>query len=107
MNGISEEIYQMLIRALHITYEPDTDTIQRITDEAKAGIEEIQKYGDPDATCIPGTISGRLLCEYVMRAEAGAAETFRTDFAQDILEMHQFADVRRYAEAIGYAETGE
>jgi len=102
---MTETVYKMLLRKLHVTYDPDEDTEQRIRDEGTAGIKLIQRYCDPDADCEPGTRCGELLCEYVMRAEAGAADTFLKDFAQDILEIQTETDVNRYAEAMGYAET--
>ena len=37
-----------------------------------------------------------------MRAEAGAAETFLTDFAQDIVEIKSEYDLRTWAAAKGY-----
>lgn len=104
--AISETVYTMLIRALHVTYTPDEDTEQRIRAEGAAGKELLNRYADPDATCEPGTRCGQLLCDYVMRAEAGAAETFLNDFAQDIVEIKSEYDIRMWAEAKGYAETG-
>lgn len=104
---ITETVYNMLLRKLHVTYTPDEDTERRLRDEGAAGIRLLRKYCDPEADCEPGTRCGELLCEYVMRAEAGAAETFLKDFAQDIVEIKTETDVRVYAEAQGYdAETG-
>lgn len=103
MGLITEEVYNMLLRALHVTYTPDEDTRQRIQEEGAAGIALIRKYGDPDTDCDPGTRCGELLCEYVRRAEAGAAETFLQDFGQDIVELKNESDVQVYAEAQGYA----
>ncbi len=100
---ITEAIYNMLLRALHVTYTPDEDTRQRIQEEGAAGIALINKYGDPTAACTPGTRCGELLCEYVRRAEAGAAETFLQDFGQDIRELKNETDVQAYAEAMEYA----
>lgn len=102
MGLITEEVYNMLLRALHVTYTPDTDTTLRIQNEGAAGIELIRKYCNPDAECSPGTRCGQLLCEYVLRAEAGAAETFLQDFAQDIVEIKNETDIKAYAEALGY-----
>lgn len=103
MELITEEVYKMLLRALHVTYTPDEDTRQRIQEEGAAGIALINKYGDPTAACTPGTRCGELLCEYVRRAEAGAAETFLQDFGQDIRELKNETDVKAYAEAMEYA----
>lgn len=102
MNTVTEEIYNMLLRALHVTYTPDADTAARINNEGAAGIALIQKYCDPESDCAPGTRCGQLLCEYVLRAEAGAAETFLQDFAQDIVEIKNETDIKAYAEALGY-----
>ena len=102
---ITDTVYNMLLRKLHVTYTPDVDTEQRLRDEGAAGIRLLKKYCDPEVDCEPGTRCGELLCEYVMRAEAGAADTFLKDFAQDIIELQTETDVNRYAEAIGYVET--
>lgn len=103
--AVTDSIYRGLLRKLHVTYTPDEDTEDRIRQEAAAGMEIIHRYCDPEADCEPGTRCFELLGEYVMRAEAGAAETFLTDFAQDILESKVEYDVRKYAEAKN-AETG-
>jgi hypothetical protein len=107
MMAITETVYKMLLRALHVTYTPDEDTEARIRAEGAAGKELINRYADPNAACEPGTRCGQLLCEYAMRAEAGAAETFLTDFAQDILEIKSEYDITTWAAAKGYknAET--
>lgn len=102
--AITETVYNMLLRALHVTYTPDEDTEQRIRAEGAAGKELLNRYADPDADCEPGTRCGQLLCDYVMRAEAGAAETFLTDFAQDIVEIKSEYDARIWAAGKGYAE---
>lgn len=102
--AVTETVYTMLLRALHVTYTPDEATEQRIRAEGAAGKELLNRYADPGASCEPGTRCGQLLCDYVMRAEAGAAETFLPDFAQDITEIKAEFDVRSYAEAAGYTE---
>lgn len=102
--AITETVYSMLLRALHVTYTPDDDTEQRIRAEGAAGKDVLNRYADPEADCEPGTRCGQLLCDYVMRAEAGAAETFLVDFAQDIVEIKAEYDIRRYAAAKGYTE---
>lgn len=102
--AVTETVYKMLIRALHVTYTPDADTEARIRTEGAAGKELINRYADPEADCEPGTRCGQLLCDYVMRAEAGAAETFLVDFAQDIVEIKANYDVRSFAGAKGYGE---
>lgn len=102
--AITETVYKMLLRALHVTYTPDDDTEQRIRAEGAAGKDLLNRYADPEADCELGTRCGQLLCDYVMRAEAGATETFLTDFAQDIVEIKAEYDIRRYAAAKGYTE---
>ena len=102
--AITETVYKMLLRALHVTYTPDDDTEQRIRAEGAAGKELLNRYADPVAGCEPVTRCGQLLCDYVMRAEAGAAETFLTDFAQDIVEIKSEYDIRAWAAAKGYTE---
>ena len=105
MIKIGEKIMQMVKDNLHITYTLDDSTERRLKNEIGAGIEYIRKYCDPAADCSPGTESGALLCEYVLRAEAGAADTFGEDFAVEITGARLQTDVDAYAEAMGYAET--
>ena len=100
---VTDEIYKMLIDNLHISYEPDESTASRLRNEAAAGIAYIKKYCDPDADCSPGTKFGQLLCDYVLRAESGALETFARDFAGEITAARIESDVAGYAEAMGYA----
>lgn len=104
MADVSEEIYQMILDNLHITYTPDNSTVNRIRNEIAAGIIYIQRYCDPDADCGPGTRYGQLLYEYVLRAEAGASETFAQDFAEEITASNIEYETEKYAEAMGYVE---
>lgn len=101
---VKNDVYQMLLDNLHITYEPDGSTKRRIMNEAASGIAYIRKYCNPDADCIPGTLEGQLLCEYVLRAEAGALDTFSKDFAGEITACSIEYEAAKYAEAMGYAE---
>ena len=103
MQNVTDEIYRMILNNLHITYDPDQSTEERLINEAEAGIAYIKKYCDPDADCSPGTKFGRLLCDYVLRAEAGALETFANDFEEDIIGAKIASDTEQYAEAMGYA----
>lgn len=103
MTDVSGEIYQMVLDNLHITYTPDESTVKRLKNETASGIAYIQKYCSPDADCSPGTVYGQLLCEYVLRAEAGALETFPQDFAEEITALGIESRVSDYAEAKGYA----
>lgn len=102
--AITETVYSMLLRVLHVTYTPDEDTEERIRAEGAAGKDLLNCYADPEADCEPGTRCGQLLCDYVMRAEAGAAETFLRDFAQDIVEIKTEFDARTWAAGKGYTE---
>lgn len=104
---VSEKIYEMIINDLHITYTPDKSTENRLENEILAGIKYIQTYCDPAADCMPGTKSGRLLCEYVLRAESGDLETFKSDFAEEITGIKIEHDARLYAEAMGYIDKKE
>ena len=101
---MTEEIYQMLLDNLHVTYTPDVSTERRIRNEGEAGIAYIRKYGDPASPCGPGTQTGALLCEYVLRAEAGALESFQIDYRMELLQLKAEAEANAYAEAVGYAE---
>jgi hypothetical protein len=105
MVNIDDEIMQMVTDNLHITYTLDDSTERRLQNEIGAGIEYIQKYCDPEADFSRGTKFGSLLCDYVLRAEAGAADTFGEDFAVEITGAKIQTDVDAYAEAMGYAET--
>lgn len=99
------DIIQMLKDNLHITYEMDDSTERRLWNEAGDGIEYIRKYIDPNASCEPGTEYAGLLCEYVLRAESGALETFANDFRKEITAGRIITDVERYARGVGYDET--
>lgn len=99
---MNETIYQMILDFLHVTYTPDESTVRRITNEINSGMKFLRNYCDPEAGFMPGTESGGLLCEYVLRAESGAAAAFEDDFAQDIVQSKLAFDVRKYAEAVGY-----
>lgn len=99
------DILQMLKDNLHITYELDDSTERRLWNEANDGIAYIKKYVDPNASCEPGTEYAGLLCEYVLRAESGALETFAADFAKDITAGRIITDVDAYARSKGYDET--
>lgn len=100
---IQEEVYNMILDNLHITYNPDSSTKNRLLNEISSGIAYIKKYCDPDADCLPGTYYGQLLCDYVLRAESGDLETFSKDFAEEITGSKVASDVSQYAEAMGYA----
>ncbi|MDD7391200.1 MAG: hypothetical protein PUG60_16390 [Lachnospiraceae bacterium] len=100
--SVTDEIYSMILDNLHITYTPDESTSRRIRNETAAGIAYIRKYCSPDADCRPGTEYGQMLCDYVLRAESGALETFAGDYARDITSGRIKADVDEYAEAMGY-----
>lgn len=104
---VADEIYQMILDDLHITYDTDQSTERRIKNEILAGIEYIQTYCDPAADCMPGTSSARLLCDYVLRAESGDVETFKSDFAEEITGMKIGYDAKTYAEAMGYIDQKE
>ncbi len=100
---MTETIFKMICDNLHITYTLDESTTARLTNEINAGIAYIKRYCNSGASCEPGTLSGQLLCEYVLRAESGALETFDEDFRKEILEARTAVEVEEYAEAMGYA----
>lgn len=103
--AVSNSIIRMVEDNLHITYSPDESTLRRITNETENGIQFIRRFCDPNATCEPGTKYAAMLTEYVLRAEAGALETFEQDYARDIRAGRIETEVAGYAEALGYAET--
>lgn len=105
--SVPEEVYKMILDNLHITYTPDDSTKNRITNEILSGINYIQRNCDPTAECSPGTVSGQLLCDYVLRAESGALETFAVDFAEEITAVRLETDVDGYAEAMGYVKKSQ
>ncbi len=104
MTEISNEIYQMILNNLHITYSPDESAVRRLKNEIASGTAYIKQYCSPDAECQPGTRFGQLLCEYVLRAEAGALDTFSQDFAEEITASRIEYETGKYAEAMGYAQ---
>lgn len=105
MESVTDEVYQMLLDNLHITYSLDSSTEQRIRNEAASGIAYIRRYCDPGADFSPGSRFGQMLCDYVLRAESGALETFAVDFAGDITAARIEHEAEAYAEAMGYVET--
>ncbi len=105
MGEVTDKIYKMIIDNLHITYTPDSSTEKRLKNEIGAGIAYIKKYCSPCADFSPGTRFGQMLCDYVLRAESGALETFAEDFAEEITSERAEYEVEQYAEAMGYAET--
>ena len=100
--NVTKDIYKMLLDCLHITYTPDKATESRIYHEAAAGIAYIRKYCDPEAACEKESLEGQLLCDYVLRAEAGDVQSFAKDFANEITAAKAEYDARKYAEAMGY-----
>ena len=105
--NVSDDIIQMLKDYLHITYTLDESTQRRLENQAANGIAYIRRYCNAAATCEPGTDYAAMLCEYVLRAESGALETFGVDFDKDIREAKMLTEVDRYAEVMGYAEAKE
>lgn len=103
MEEITGKIYEMVLDNLHNTFTPDESTERRLKNEVSAGIAYLKKYCDPGADFSPGTRFGQLLCDYVLRAESGAAETFAVDFAEEITAARAEYEAERYAEAMGYA----
>lgn len=101
---VTASIIQMIKDNLHITYDTDESTERRLRNEAGSGIQYIRKYCDPAATCEPGTRYAAMLCEYVLRAESGALDSFQADYATEITAARAELDADRYAEAMGYTE---
>ena len=102
MEAVTDTIYQMVCDFLHVTAALDVSSERRIREECAEGIQYLQTYCDPAATCEPGTACARLLCEYVLRADSGSAETFAQDFAKDLLEAQIQTQVESFAAAKGY-----
>ncbi len=103
MESVKDEVYKMILDNLHATHEVDESTERRIKNEISSGIAYIKKYCNPRADFAPGTQFGQMLFEYVLRAESGAAETFASDFSEEITAARMEHDVKEYAEAMGYA----
>lgn len=104
MAAVSDTIFEMVKNNLHITYTLDESGTARLTNETADGMQYIKRYCDPAALFEPGEKYAALLCEYVLRAEAGALETFAADYAAEIRAGKLEYDVDKYAEAMGYAE---
>ncbi len=102
MFEVSNEVYQMILDNLHITYTLDESTERRLKNEISEGILYIREHCDPEADCNPGTKFANLLCDYVLRAESGSTETFVQDFAEEITGAKIAYDTKKYAEAMGY-----
>ncbi|MCI8710402.1 MAG: hypothetical protein HFG99_11430 [Dorea sp.] len=103
MEPVRDEVYKMVLDNLHVTHEVDESTERRIKNEISSGISYIKKYCNPRADFAPGTQFGGMLCEYVLRAESGAAETFYGDFSEEITATRMEHETQEYAEAMGYA----
>ena len=103
---VDPSILEMVKDSLHMSCTLDDSSARRLNAEIASGIAYIQKYGDPDATCEPGTQSGELLCAYVLRAESGATETFGVDYKDDLLAMKAEDQVAEFAAAMGYLDEG-
>lgn len=104
MMEFDEDIRQMVYNNLHITYTLDDSTQSRLDNEISEGIAFIRRFCDPSADCSPGTHFGALLCDYVLRAEAGALETFARDFGLELTSARILTDVEDYAAAMGYRD---
>lgn len=104
MSLATMSILQMVKDNLHITYVTDQSTDRRLENEADSGIRYIRKYCDPAATCEPGTRYAAMLCEYVLRAESGALETFQTDYIHEITAAKTETDTDAFAAAMGYLD---
>lgn len=98
--SVATNISQMVKDSLHMDFTLDDSSTRRLDNEISAGIAYIQKYGDPTATCEPGTLSGELLCAYVLRAESGASETFGVDYRAELLAMKAESEARDFAAVI-------
>lgn len=101
---MDEGVYKMVLDFLHVTYTPDESTVNRITGEIKGGMEYLRQFFDPGVDFAPGTLAGQYLCEWVLRAESGALDAFKVDFAPDLLQGRLAVEAGAYAEAMGYVE---
>ncbi len=98
------KILQMVKDNLHITYTLDDSSARRLDNYIAAGIAYVRSRSDPRATFEPGSDGATLLCEYVLRAESGALESFKRDYAPDMLSGQLGHQADQYAEAMGYVE---
>jgi len=98
-----DKILQMVKDNLHITYELDDSSARRLNDEIADGMAYIRRVSDPEASFDHGESGARLLCEYVLRAESGALESFKRDYAPELLSGQIGSSVDAYAEAMDYA----
>lgn len=99
---MTSRIRTMLYDFLHYTQEPDESSASRIEAEGESGMKLLRSLCSPNLTFTPGSESGQLLCEYVLRCEAGAAAAFQEDFKSDIIRLQSIYLVEGYAEAMGY-----
>ena len=101
---VSENIFAMVKRFLQISHQLSESDRQELEDKIASGMDYLHEVADPDATFAPGTFSGQLLCEYVLRTESGATDTFGTDFGRDLIQQNMSYRTAKYAEAKGYSD---
>ncbi len=104
MDEISQELYQMILDDLHITFTPDVPTEHRLKQKILDGIAYLRENCDPNPDCAPGGKHAALLKEFVLRADSGAGSTFAGDFAKEIRQHRVAFDVDGYAEAMQYGD---
>jgi len=100
-----DEIIQMVKDDLHINTTLDESSERRLLNETKAGMAYLRKFADSSLSFESGTMAGQLLCDYVLRAESGATETFAADFSDEIDALKQEKDASAYAKVMGYDST--
>ena len=98
---VTESCLQMVKDALHMNYALDTSTASRLNNEIMAGMQYIRSYCGPAAGFEPGEPYAQLLCDYVLRAESGALETFKADFAAELNAGQIDALTDSFAAALG------
>jgi len=99
---VPENVFNMVKRFLQINHQLSESDRQELEDKIASGMAYLHEIADPDATFSPGTVSGQLLCEYVLRAESGATDTFGTDFGADLIQQNASYRTAQYAAAKGY-----
>ena len=88
-------------------YEADEDTTSRLTTEIGASIDYLRTYADPTTDFEQGSRMRELLCERVMRAEAGEVESFDKDFKDDVRSISINLQTAEYAAEMGYGDEPE
>lgn len=92
---VTDTVFKMVKDNLHITYTLDESSESRIKNEILSGMACISKYTQ-NPKFEPGGDHAAMLCEYVLRAESGALESFEKDYENEIIQMSILSEIDTY-----------